>query len=228
MREKIGKALRARAEAIWRALEEYNRCAKLMEPPRDEISWAKILDTVFLAELDILKDTRVDVRALKWADASHREAALLYFNMKRAREEIKRLNVEMCRVLTAMYDEHTDYLCAISATVLTDTPLAFELRKRWEASTKQNAIIAARLRATALLPGFSGKLQTGTRIGRKDTVPSHFPIPQWASVVAGSMDTVHDDVDSNELEWESDDEGADSQETVVALTEFVENLDICN
>ena len=155
-----------------------------MRPPREQITWSNVVETVFLVELDLLKDTRQDVRQLKWADPSHREAALTHFQMKRAREEIRRLNVEIRRLLTAMYDEHIDYLRAICSMVLRFPALAFELRRRWMFADRVNASVANRLFKASQLRGFSGQMTTGCRVGKTSDMPSFFPLPSWGCVSA--------------------------------------------
>jgi hypothetical protein len=42
LREKIGKALKNRANAIKRALEDYNSCALQLNPPREQLTWATV------------------------------------------------------------------------------------------------------------------------------------------------------------------------------------------
>lgn len=214
LREKIGKALKTRAEAIRRALDEYNTQALLLNPPREQISWTNIVEAVFLAELDILKDTRQDVRALKWADPSHREAARLHFSMKCAREELARLNVEIRRSLTAMNDSHADYVQAIRANIVLDPPLAHELSCRWEREDRQNVHVAERLRDAATLKGFSGKFETGQRIGRAVNPVNRVPLPTWAAAVSNPPNSPPLDKDAQD----------EDEEGVVQLTDFMENL----
>jgi hypothetical protein len=50
---------------------------------------------VSLAEFDLLRDTRQDIRQFPWAQPLNREAMNLSFGIKRAKEEILRLNVEI-------------------------------------------------------------------------------------------------------------------------------------
>ena len=52
MREKIGKALKARSEAIRTALREYNSAASQLG--REELTWATVLKAVTLADFDLL------------------------------------------------------------------------------------------------------------------------------------------------------------------------------
>lgn len=41
LRDKIGRALKTRADAIKRALDNYNEAATQLNPPRERLSWAK-------------------------------------------------------------------------------------------------------------------------------------------------------------------------------------------
>ncbi|KAJ2968160.1 hypothetical protein NUW54_g13303 [Trametes sanguinea] len=102
LREKIGKALRTRAEAIRNALATYNRLAASLTPPREQLTWEQIMTMVSIGEFDLLRDARQDIRAQAWAKPTHREATQTYFNVERAREEIQRLNVEIRRLFSSM------------------------------------------------------------------------------------------------------------------------------
>ena len=64
MQEKIGKALKARADAIKHALDDYNEAASRLNPPREKLTWAKLSETVTLAEFDLLRETCQDIRKL--------------------------------------------------------------------------------------------------------------------------------------------------------------------
>jgi hypothetical protein len=54
LREKIGTALKNRAQAIWRALNAYNAAAAQLNPPRESLTWAKLMETSTLAEFYLL------------------------------------------------------------------------------------------------------------------------------------------------------------------------------
>lgn len=62
LRDKIGKALKTRAEAIQRALDAYNSAAAQLDPPRETLTWAKLMDATTLADFDLLRDSRQDIR----------------------------------------------------------------------------------------------------------------------------------------------------------------------
>ncbi|KAJ7124573.1 hypothetical protein C8R43DRAFT_899013, partial [Mycena crocata] len=61
LREKIGKALKTRADAIQKAVAKYNTAASQLNPPRDQLTLAEVLQIVCLAEFDLLRDTRTDI-----------------------------------------------------------------------------------------------------------------------------------------------------------------------
>ncbi|KAI0687957.1 hypothetical protein BC835DRAFT_1236170, partial [Cytidiella melzeri] len=166
LREKIGQALRTRAEAIRKALDEYNKQASLLNPPRPKLRWEELIDLSSVGAFDLLRNARQDIRQLQWADPLHREATRLYFNIQQAQEELSRCNVEVRRILTSMYDEHVDYWHAVALSIVPHPTLACELSKRWVERDHVNTCVARRLHQIALLPRFSGALEIGRRVGR--------------------------------------------------------------
>ncbi|KAI0373907.1 hypothetical protein BV20DRAFT_936995 [Pilatotrama ljubarskyi] len=183
MRDKIGKALKTRAEAIRKALTEHNRRAAELRPPRPQLVFSEIMDMVSLGEFDLLRDARRDVRKLEWAKRANREAMGTYFNVKRAHEEVARLNVELRRLFSAMLDEHVDYHRAISAVSDSSPALARELERRQRRANAVNAKVVTWLCKASRLPGFSGTLSYGHRIGRDHALVEGVPLPVWASRV---------------------------------------------
>ncbi|EMD37546.1 hypothetical protein CERSUDRAFT_35523, partial [Gelatoporia subvermispora B] len=156
LREKIGKALKARAETIKKALKEYNVRAAKLQPPREPLTWNSIVELVNLADFDLLRESREDIRSKVWAQPANRKAMNLHFNVKRAKEEIDRVNVGIQRLFTAILDEHADFHRAIKVAEQADPVLAHELKQRWRLRDSINADIAARLWQTSQLQGFSG------------------------------------------------------------------------
>lgn len=185
MREKIGKALKARSEAIRTALREYNAAASQLG--REELTWATVLKAVTLADFDLLRDTRNDIRSLPWTEPSRREACTLYFGIRRAEEEILRLNVEMARLLTYMLDIHVDYQVAITACKDVNPALSNELEREWKHLDRVHRSIAHRLADTSRLKGFTGLLQSGTRAGRRKV--DSVSLPQWVQEIGCSCGT---------------------------------------
>ena len=198
LREKIGKALKTRAHAIRRALNTYNTAAAQLNPPRESLTWAKLMDTSTLAEFDLLRDSRQDIREQLWTHPARREAMNLYFGIKRAKEEILRLNVEIRRLVTFMIDDHRDYHRAISALNSVDPGLAGELSYQLKHRDRIHTQIAQRLHQTSRLKGFTGTLLPGTREGSDRTFQDERRLPQWVEDVFGLVETYD--------EWGEDDE----------------------
>ncbi|KAH9903426.1 hypothetical protein C8Q73DRAFT_674646 [Cubamyces lactineus] len=194
LREKIGKALKARAEAIKRALAEYNLCARGLSPPRDELLWADILDMSTLADFDLLRDTRQDIRAMSWAKPPQRRAMNLHFNILRAKEEIYRLNIEISRLFTFMVDEHAAFYEAVCTNLLTNPSIAHELSRRWQQRQGSHRRIVQYLQKTSKLSGFTGKLEAGSRLGCVRERTQQIPLPQWAK-----LDTDTEELDLNDV-----------------------------
>ncbi|OBZ67902.1 hypothetical protein A0H81_12134 [Grifola frondosa] len=222
MREKIGKALKARTEAIRKALAEYNMRAAALSPPRPQLSWNEVMEMVSLAEFDILRDARQDIRSLPWAQRPNREAMNTYFNVKRAREELTRLNIEINRLFTSMIDEHVDYYRAISACCVTDPSLASELSVRWQLRDCIHEKIADILYRTSCLRGFSGRIHHGRRVGRDVSLIAEVPLPRWAMHTGANVSR---DVDDDQDE-DGGIPGTTNEEDAHNLVQFFDNLGI--
>ncbi|KAJ7027667.1 hypothetical protein C8F04DRAFT_1266771 [Mycena alexandri] len=202
LREKLMAALKTRSEAIRKAIERYNTAAMALDPPRPRLTWRTVIDSASLAEFDWLRETRQDIRQLPWAQPARREAMVLYFGIKRSEEEKVRLNVEIRRLITSMYDEHIDFYRAIAANLIVNPPLvAHALSRLWEARTRINTSIAKRLLQTSRLPGFTGTLFPGAREGRDASLRDGVPPPPWLVAELG-LTTV-------EVEYEEEEEDSD-------------------
>ncbi|KAK0441211.1 uncharacterized protein EV420DRAFT_1769035 [Desarmillaria tabescens] len=65
MRKHIGKALKARSQAIRTALTQYNVAAATLIPPRPLLKWERVVEYAFLADFDLLRDVRKDMSERK-------------------------------------------------------------------------------------------------------------------------------------------------------------------
>ncbi|KAJ6472630.1 hypothetical protein C8R45DRAFT_835959, partial [Mycena sanguinolenta] len=177
LREKISKALKTRSEAIRRALTTYNDAAAALSPPRQRLSFAEVIQTTGLAEFDILRDTQQDIRLLPWTQPARRQAMVLHFGVKRAKEEIQPLNVEITRLVTFLVDEHIDYCRAIAANLIINPALATELQKRWNHASRVSAAICRRIAQTSRLIGFSGTVFPGQHVDSNPDRGEGVPAP---------------------------------------------------
>ncbi|KAJ6518121.1 hypothetical protein C8R47DRAFT_1205193 [Mycena vitilis] len=105
LRKHIAKALQARSKAVKNALTTYNGIASAMTPPKPTLDWEEVVEYAFLADFDLLREGRRDIRGEKWAQQSGRAAMDQHYKLLRADEEIERLNVEIRRLVTYMRDE---------------------------------------------------------------------------------------------------------------------------
>ncbi|KAG2030098.1 hypothetical protein BDR03DRAFT_836179, partial [Suillus americanus] len=74
-------------------------------PPHQTLEWEDVMEYAFLADFDLLCDTRANVSQHLWSSAAACSAMDLYFKMCQAREEIQRLNIEIRRLATYIQDE---------------------------------------------------------------------------------------------------------------------------
>lgn len=187
-----------------------------MVPPRPVLAWIDIMEMASLAEFDLLRDARDDIRKQPWAQRINRRAMNLYFNIKRAHEEIARLNVEIPRLLTFMYDEHADYYHTISRLLMSHPSLAYELSRRWQYRTRVHIHIASCLYQTSRLPGFTGSLKTGQHVDRHSNIVHDLPLPPWASFTENQSDNEED---------EDIIPGVHTEHEAVELVDFIDSLD---
>ncbi|KAG1854936.1 hypothetical protein DFJ58DRAFT_716274 [Suillus subalutaceus] len=128
LRQQISKALQCRSEAIRNALGQYNTQATALVPPRPQLTWKDIVEYSFLGKFDLLRQSRSDIRSLDWTKPAHREATVKYFKIQCTREEIQRLNVEIRRLRTAIYDEELTVNATIEVLLTSNRPVGLELQ----------------------------------------------------------------------------------------------------
>ncbi|KAF6742282.1 hypothetical protein DFP72DRAFT_830692 [Ephemerocybe angulata] len=122
-RTHISKSLQSRSQAIRTALERYNAAANAMKPRRQNLSWDQVVEYAFLADFDLLRDSRQDVRTRPWAQPGPRSIMHQHFKIIRAREEIQRLDIEIRRLITYMQDERA-FLQHAESSTSRSTPIA--------------------------------------------------------------------------------------------------------
>ena len=150
----------------------------------------------------MLRHSRDDVRERTWAKPACREATIKYLTRAHAQEEVLRLNVEVRWLYTTIHDEANEVMIAIAQTDQTDPALAAELKRRWSKRSAVNTVHVRRLQHVAQLPGFSGVLSVGKRLGSGNKY--QLVIAQDVHAVAGDLiDSDHDvdlTVDSSEVD----------------------------
>ncbi|KAG1763805.1 hypothetical protein EV702DRAFT_982573, partial [Suillus placidus] len=88
--------------------------------------WNDTVHYGFLSEFKLLKDTHSqrDILCKPWTVPGNHEVAAKYFKLKHAYEELQRLDVEICRLRTFIYDEDTFLAAHVEHLSLVDSMLA--------------------------------------------------------------------------------------------------------
>ena len=226
MRKHIAKALQARSKAVRNAIDRYNSAAILLEPPMAQLTWEQVVEYAFLADFDILRDTRAEVQSRPWTRPAYRLAMDRYFKILRAREEIKRLNVEIRRVITWIRDENR-FLRAKEAELLgvegkseveieADQEIAVQVRLYRERRGRFDHTHMTRFWALRKLKGFTGILMPGSSV---ELVAARRAAGREA---AGSSSDNEMDVDEEDWEnvpgerEEENDEGVEAADEAVS------------
>ncbi|KAG2743935.1 hypothetical protein P692DRAFT_201722581, partial [Suillus brevipes Sb2] len=164
LRKHIGKALQVRSAAIRTALDKYNTAARAVSPPRATLSWEDVVEYAFVADFDLLRDARQDVSHRPWATPTGRHTMDTYFKMRRAREEILRLNVEIRRMATYLRDEDL-YLTECQKQLQSMHPaLAHQVGVHHNICARFTAYHLRRLHKISALPGFTGSITPGESV----------------------------------------------------------------
>lgn len=191
-----------------------------MTPPRPPLSWKEIVDYSFLAEFDLLRHSREDIRHQPWAQVARREAMVKYFKLCRAQEEVVRLNIEIRRLRTSIHDEAAHMVQTISHLSLTNPPLATELQKRWRLHNSVNHLHIQHLNAVEDSTSFTGLRGIGKRSGfeRENNFRSGMVGVDEVRMVDVEQQIAGQDIPGNEEDHE------DGDRTLAQITEFVMSI----
>ncbi|KAJ7472491.1 hypothetical protein FB451DRAFT_1339449 [Mycena latifolia] len=254
MRKHIAKALQARSKAVRSAIENYNAAACTLILPMPQLPWEQVVDYAFLADFDILRDTRAEIQARPWTRPTYRLAMDRYFRILRACEEIKRLNIEIPRVVTWIRDENS-FLRKMEANLRDeegkseeqidkDIQMAIQVRLYRERRGRFDAGHMRQFYKLAVEPGFTGSLKCGVAVERREIRERLRELREQAARDAGEMDEDGRELESGdeEDEWvdadgegvpmqmavdkdvESDEEGEDDEAKDAAVSDLVYHI----
>lgn len=158
LRVHINKALKTRCKAIRAALRKYNEAAKALDRP--QLDWKDLTNYESLAEFDLLKECRDDIRQQPWADARNRQATLHLLKLERANEERNRLNIEIARLVDWMDREEGQLSSAIkrlhAEPESSESLFATEVDEMLALRRRQNTIHRVRIQKIYDLPYYTG------------------------------------------------------------------------
>ncbi|KAF8142374.1 hypothetical protein K438DRAFT_2030121 [Mycena galopus ATCC 62051] len=232
MRKHIAKALQACSKAVKSAIDRYNDAACALDPPMPRLTWEQVVEYAFLADFDILRDTQVEVQSKPWTRPAYRLAMDRYFKILRAREEIKRLNIEIRRVVTWIHDENR-FLRKMERNLRDgdgksetereeDSYMAVQVRLYRQQHGRFDEGHLKRFRELARLPGFTGSLMCGVAVEHRELRER---LRELSAELAGKDGEDEMDVDKEVTEGEgrpeldvmgSDDEGDEASNEAVS------------
>lgn len=177
-----------------------------MTPPAPHLEWGNILDYAFISDFELLKHaySQQDITREPWTIPGNREIMAKYFKVKRAREELERLNAETRRLRAFIVDERGLMQAQLHHLRGSDPYLAAELEEVCHRRHRVDTLHLLRLDDIESLPGF-----TGTRTSRDET--NIVSVPQELESAEGMEDLIEDDAVQDEM---------------IHLGEFFENLSI--
>lgn len=153
----IAKHLKVRSSTLRAAVTAYNRAAKALGKPI--LTFQNVIQYSFLAEFDLLRDARQDIRGKAWAEPRNRILMEKHFKSIRAREELQRLKVESHRLARWIAQEDSVYSAALAGMVSESgvhDDLYHEVALRWEMQQAVNVGLTGQLLHLQNLPGYSG------------------------------------------------------------------------
>ncbi|KAL6308954.1 hypothetical protein BKA93DRAFT_864339 [Sparassis latifolia] len=159
VRTHMAKSLQTRCRAIRNAVNVYNALACQMDPPRPTLDWSKVTHYSFLEEFNLLRDTRNDIRDKPWTRPDIRAVMKQARRVARAREEIQRLDVEVHRVHTSIYDEVRAFDITLARLKDRNDPLYGAVNDFCRRRRRVNTWILARLKQIHALDEFTGNGQ---------------------------------------------------------------------
>ncbi|KAF8153713.1 hypothetical protein K438DRAFT_1987421 [Mycena galopus ATCC 62051] len=207
LRSHIAKALQARSKGIRNAIDRYNEVALAMAPLMPTLSWDEVVKYGFLAEFDILRDTRDSIRSRPWTCRNYRLAMDSYFKILRAREEIKCLNIEIQRVVTWINDEDLFLRKKEEQYKASNPHLAVQISRYQLRCARSDTIHMNWFWALAKTPGFTGSVIPGVSIELQKTRDGG----REAMEVVSDVRTQWAPVDQEWLDEEDEGEVAESE-----------------
>jgi hypothetical protein len=216
LRKHIAQALSRRCTAIRNAIERYNELAPLQRPPRPRLMYSEVVDYCTFSEFEILKHSEHDVLSKDWAILANRQAANKFFKVERAKEEVRRCNVEVARLQAWVDAEDMVMSRAVATHEGSDPAFAAHLRVLQMQRRHVNDHLRSRLDQIYKLPGYSG---------HRPPVATSFTSPAPSAVPTAAPETgVEDCVDDDRTDDEDELHDDEDEDEVLRLTDTLTKI----
>lgn len=170
LRKQIANNLKRRSQAVKTAVTEYNTAAGLFNQSIKKLDIKEVLDFVYIGQFDLLRSSRRNLTSKPWTRPAEREALTSYYKLQRAQEEIKRLNVEIRRLLTYIHDHRLQVEQILADMKISDPHLAHQLERNFKARRALDRVHLSRFKKLVKSGGFTGSCVLGLRIRSADGV----------------------------------------------------------
>lgn len=215
MRKHIAKSLQARSKAVKTAIDRYNEAAQATSLPKPTLSWEEVIEYAFLADFDLLREGREDIRGELWAKPAGRAAMDQHFKLLHADEEIQRLNVEIRRLVTYMTDEEA-FLSREEGRLREEgkNGIAHQVGLVRMERAQFTVLHMSRLVKLSKEPGFTGDILPGVSICRERHMPvardrdTEMRAPSPSPRPEDDRTAPHADDDEEEEEGSDDEDGS--------------------
>jgi Kyakuja-Dileera-Zisupton transposase len=212
LRKSLAQALKKRAAALQRALVEFNKEAKKLKRP--QLTMNDLLGYSFIADVEILRESRDDIRKQKWTIPAVRQGIMMWLKMERAKEEMVRVEVEAHRMESWIRDLAAKRRQVIADLAPQDASLSSELRAVHDVQSEHDdntMVILTRLRGKILDWKRSRNWSTDITIGLENGGGEEVGMIEDADAV----DT--DDEDDGGIGLNENDENAEQLELVTTF-----------
>lgn len=191
-----------------------------MIPCKPNLTWDDVVEYAFLADFDLLRDSREDIRDRPWAKPACRVAMDQHFKQKRAAEEIVRLNVKIPRLITYMHDESRFLLHKEQEIAEQDPHLAHQIGCYRREQGRFHAMHMQHFAKLSRDPGFTGSMELGVSVDRSRHFTEDLQPGNALETIAEGLGSATPAVAVNTSQ-EDDDAEAEEEET----GDLLNNLD---
>ena len=157
----MAKSLQTRSKTIRKAIQEYNKAAAAMSPPRLALDWSDVSHYGLMEQYAILKANNTDVSAKQWAQPLYREILKCRRRIARAQEEVSRCNVEVRRLHTGIYDDAVHFKSVVRKLKEGNSPMYEAVKTFARRRNATHRALLKRIRKIYALPGFTGDPSPG-------------------------------------------------------------------
>jgi hypothetical protein len=192
--------------------------ACLLPTPYCQLDWKEVVEYVFPADFNLLRDARQDISNHLWATPAGRLAMDLYFKIAQAHKEITRLNIEIRHIATYICDEDPFLQYLETKALQTNAWLSLQIKLRHEEQGHFHNHHRCWLRDIARLDNFSRNILPGMSLARgMGESASVWALLDVAVTVVGDADE-DDEIPANQQE--ADEEA----EADIAMEELIQDM----